>query len=819
MSRVLESLTELQVRRPSVILLAAALLSLGSIGLIRNLGLDSRFIALLPEEAPSVRDLEAVQDRVRGLSTMTIAVESPSKDIKAMRAFVDDLVKHLEAMPPEKVGLIDWNVGAYKDFVRENRHQYASLDVLERLRDAMEIRLDEERLKHNPFYVSLMEPGEVESVEDVLDELEATEKEAEEDSERFPDGYYQAKEGDLIAVFSRSDVAGDVGGTGALVSRFQKIVDDLNPKSYGDLEVSFSGDVIIAKEEQQAIARELIVATSLTVGIVLFLIILFFGRLRSVFLLGAGLLPPTLMSFAIAELTVDALNTSTAFLGSIIIGNGVNPNIIWLSRYFEERRRGQAVDKAILTTHQGVWLATMIASGAAALAYGSLLVTDFRGFRDFGIIGGAGMTLCWVSAMVVLPAAVAAYERVRPLPPAKSKRTRGGGFANLFAYTAEHFPKAVLVASALASVIAVGAVAYAAWHDPIEYDFRNLRSMREEGSSEARRINGRVNQIIDSSQQGRGIVVLVSSRDEIPVIEAQLDKSKGATHGGYRSLEDLLPKDVETKREILEEIRELSLDLYEYANDETRKKIDDNIPPENLPKLAIDDLPLEVALRFMERDGTRGRLLVVKEAEERSIWDGRYLVEWAGELRTLKETNGARPPLAGRATIFADVIESVYDDMPKAITAALLATMTLVLFSFRKRSHSLLSIMALLFGILWMAGTMALLGMKLNFLNFVAFPITFGNGADYSINVMRRYRLEQKAGNPDAIGSAVRLSGGAVVLCSLTTIVGYSSLYVSANLAMNSFGLAMAISEVTCLLAAVLTLPAVIILFKRRQPK
>jgi predicted RND superfamily exporter protein len=50
----------------------------------------------------------------------------------------------------------------------------------------------------------------------------------------------------------------------------------------------------------------------------------------------------------------------------------------------------------------------------------------------------------------------------------------------------------------------------------------------------------------------------------------------------------------------------------------------------------------------------------------------------------------------------------------------------------------------------------------------------------------------------------------------LTTIVGYTSLYVSANQAMNSFGLAMAISEVTCLVAALLTMPAVMIMLTRR---
>jgi predicted RND superfamily exporter protein len=52
----------------------------------------------------------------------------------------------------------------------------------------------------------------------------------------------------------------------------------------------------------------------------------------------------------------------------------------------------------------------MIASGAAALAYGSLMITDFRGFRDFAIIGGVGMVFCWISSLTILPAALLAHR-------------------------------------------------------------------------------------------------------------------------------------------------------------------------------------------------------------------------------------------------------------------------------------------------------------------------------------------------------------------------------------------------------------------------
>ena len=77
MTGFLEKLANVQARRPFVILLIAAVISVVSFYFARNLGLDSRFIALLPENRPSVQDLEKVRDRVRGLSSLTVAVQSP----------------------------------------------------------------------------------------------------------------------------------------------------------------------------------------------------------------------------------------------------------------------------------------------------------------------------------------------------------------------------------------------------------------------------------------------------------------------------------------------------------------------------------------------------------------------------------------------------------------------------------------------------------------------------------------------------------------------------------------------------------------------
>ena len=72
---------------------------------------------------------------------------------------------------------------------------------------------------------------------------------------------------------------------------------------------------------------------------------LYFRRLRAIPLTGIPALIGTVMAFAVAELAFGYLNSSTAFLGSIIIGNGINYAIVLMSRYEEHRARGDDAER------------------------------------------------------------------------------------------------------------------------------------------------------------------------------------------------------------------------------------------------------------------------------------------------------------------------------------------------------------------------------------------------------------------------------------------------------------------------------------------
>ena len=102
-------------------------------------------------------------------------------------------------------------------------------------------------------------------------------------------------------------------------------------------------------------------------------------------------------AYAFAYFRFGYVNTTGLFLGAIILGNGVNYPIVLLSRYREFRARGQEPEDARREAVQNALRAELVGACVAAIAYGSLTVTDFRGFNQFGWIGFVGMMLVWIA--------------------------------------------------------------------------------------------------------------------------------------------------------------------------------------------------------------------------------------------------------------------------------------------------------------------------------------------------------------------------------------------------------------------------------------
>jgi hypothetical protein len=672
-----------QVRRPWPFVVAAMLSAVLSIPVIAGwlpgvdgLSLESDFRAMLPESARSVRDFSRIEARTGGNQPLSLTLEVPSEaDLPALRRFVRDLAGRIESLEGLGVLGVDWNLEDFVAFVETHHHLYASLDDLEEVRDALEDRLAYEQETRGPWNLGLddgpeeapPEPEEV--VERIQQEADAARAELD---ASYPEGFFQHPERPLLMIVVQTSIVGASSDeVDALEAEIRRLVRELDPDSYAEgMEILYGGTVIEVRDETESLVSAVRNATLLTVFLVMLAIYAFFLRVRPIPLLTLALLPPVLVTFAVAELTVDYLNASSAFLSSIVVGNGINANIIWLSRYFEARRAGKPLEQALVTSNVGTWRGTLTAALAATAAFASLITTDFRGFRDFGIVGGTGMVLCWVAAYTLLPSLATVWERAKPLTFRERGRRHRGIYGVLFARLGLGRPRLVLRVAAVFCVVSVALVGRAVAVGPVEMDFRNLRTVRP-ADSEPERVVNASRAIFPDTQTGSGMVVLADSPAQVAAFEAQLEalrEERPRAFGEVKTLQDLLPDRQREKIRVLAELRELMLEVRPRVSEALQARIDAELPPEALEPVGPDDLPVSAARPFTERDGTRGELLVIEHHPERSDWDGEYLMEWSAAARTLRaEGTPEPPPVAGIATVFADLVRTVHEDGPRTV--------------------------------------------------------------------------------------------------------------------------------------------------------
>ncbi|HSN34082.1 MAG TPA: MMPL family transporter, partial [Ideonella sp.] len=428
---------------------------------------------------------------------------------------------------------------------------------------------------------------------------------------------------------------------------------------------------------------------------------------------------------------------------------------------------------------------------------------------------GLGMVAAWVSTVTVLPALWAAFDKRertarRFAPPVTA-------FSDLVARIATQAPRTCLVVFGLLTVFSVVPLKKYL-HDPFEYDFRNLRNRRSLESGAAL-LAERVDPIFGKTLTP---AVIIADRrahtDEIRKKVLERDKSLPGPQliGQVTTLDDFLPGDLATQRKKLAVLRDLDEIIdsptAQLADDDERKDLERSRPPDDLAPVGDADLPAEVKRPFIENDGTIGRVVLVYHDEHVSVWDGRNLIRIADIIGEIPLDDGTVVRSSGHAVIFAAMIRSIVHDAPLATGMSLLAVAVLVIALTRGRWGAALVLTTLVAGVLWMLGTAAWVGVRTNFLNFIALPITFGIGVDYGINIYLRYRLEGRG----RVGRAVRATGGAVALCSLTTVIGYAALLVADNQALRSFGEMAILGEVACLSAAIVGMPAFLVWRERR---
>ncbi|MEO7328163.1 MAG: MMPL family transporter, partial [Minicystis sp.] len=773
--------------RPWLLVLAGVLAFLaglpGAVTLYTDLRTDLR--ELLPRGAPAATALDALEKRVGGFGNLSVIIDTG--DLKAGERFADALGKRLnEKLVPTLAREIRWRIDEDKAYVEAHGALYADLADLDDLNQGLKAEIDKRKVKAAGMDLGLDDDEAAvaadKEIDPRLDRVAKKLKARTSEQEHFLDGYLAGEGGRTLAILVMPlEGTASLDFNQRLFGAVEAEVRALDPKAFHpSIRIGYTGEVRSVIEAQEQLIRDMELSGILVLFAVGAVILGYYRNVRALPILLGPLFVGATLTFAAGRVGIGYLNPNTAFLGSIIIGNGINPGIILLARYFEERKGGASVEDALPRASINSWRATFTASFAATASYACLGVTGFRGFNQFAFLGGVGMGLVWITTYLLMPPLIVLFERRAPLAfPGARWAPATGRFARPFSVLLSRLAlPATLLSLALTvfSGLMVGRFA----KDPLEYNFDKLGS-RQGAIDGAAYWGDRLDAVMQSYLTPT--VILTDSTESAATVRKAILAEKdaeGATSAiaTVATLDDVLPADQDKKLALLKEILgQLSDRVMKAVPEEHRAQIERLRKTTQARKVTLDDVPDHIGRLFKEKDGKVGRLVLVYPSLTTTSAHGRKQIGFARSLRATAAAADPKAMVAGMLILSADIIESITRDGFTATSLSFVAVALLTALVIGSLRHAGWVIGSLMMGTLWMGGALGLWALKLNFVNFAVLPITFGIGIDYAVNLYERYREL----GPGHAAEALASSGGAVALCSLTTIIGYSALLVADN--------------------------------------
>ena len=752
------------------------------------------FADLLSDDYVSVQELNRIKARIGGIAPLMIVITSD--DLDAAVSFMQVLADSLEhSSLISSVSRLD----SKKGLLEKNRLLYMDLEDLREVNRRLDEHIELQKLKQSPLYFAF--DDEEEQVLDFSD----IEAKYQQDGAVVPKQYRQyfiTKEGNgVILRLYPAGLTTDVAFSQDLIDHIDQTIAAIGPERFHpSIECVYKGSFQNSANQFTIIIRDLKSTALYSIVGVLLLITLFFRQVVGSLFITLPLMMSLTWTFGVTYLAIGSLNMITVGLFAILFGLGIDFGIHIFARYREAHRRGMDIEQALTVTVRYTGKALATTAVTTSIAFYSLLLTDFKGFSEFGFIVGTGILFSLVAMVAICPAFIVLAERLRLIIPIRKRSVL---------WRTGRYPKPW--ATLLIGAVITGYSLYHLGDLEFEYDFSKLKPAPPPNINKG--------SLPQSLKEGRSpAIVLTESYDEAMEVVRTVEAIK-ATNGdsstvlNVKSVYSALPQDQDAKLALIADIRAL-LDREEGLFSESeRAKLDSLRPYLDVEKLTLYDLPADLTNEFKDKEGNILNFVAINASVE--LKDGKDAIRFAEEISHIETPTGKTYIASSSHIIVAEMLKVMLEDSPLAVILTLVVVAVVLLIDLRSFVDTLLVLTPLLNALVWVVGFMYVFDIKLNLYNMVAFPTIIGMGIDNSVHIFHRY---QEVGR-GSLRLVLRTTGLALLATSLTTMVGFSGLVPAIHPALTSIGVLSLVGLGSCFITSVTLLPALLQIRERRTEK
>ncbi len=814
--RLLKPVLNFNYSHPFWVISVSFLLAVVSGFFAMQLRVDTDIANLLPEDNPNVQAWEKLNETVGGETEMQVVISSPS--FEANKAFAEDLIeKSLELYYPRHDDYFFERAEFRREteFTQDNALYLASQKELNEIINWLQEEIQQAKEEANPFYFD-------------LDDEE--EEEGSSQPENFEESYnmlvpseYPVNEDSTIMVvkFFPTGSKSDIQYLEDLFEEYDDLLVSLNPAAYHpDMEVRFGGRLKRHLEELTSIMNDVMGSFATGFSSVIFVVMLYFffkkylhyrkgtagkGKYSvwshiirmpvPVLVIGIPLLISLVLTFGITYFYLGMLNTMTSVLFVILFGLGIDYGIHFYARYIELRSTGLSVHDAIMKTNEKTGEAILVSAFTTAAALYILMFADFRGFSEFGFISGTGILLALLGMLYILPALLVILdERLNWILISEKKKEEYSG--------THRYPFARTIVRLVASAVVVAFSGNLSF----QYDFGKLEPTfpeYEEFRSFAKQV--------ENSDKRNPAYIIAEKNEQVEEIAAILKErarqdTVSPTIESVETLQERYPTTEAEEQEKLEKIakvRELLQDPFLVnRDDEDLDKL--RRAAQTREPFSIEKIPDYLKSRFVTKDGEVGRFVIIYPSV--GLSDGRKSIAFKDDVKVVRLDDGSEFYASSTSIVAASMLDLMRTESPYMVAATFIFIYFFMLFSFRSFRWSLIAMLPLLVGLLWLFGIMMLCGFQFNFYNLVVLPAILGIGEDSGVHLAHRYREEGQ----NSMWQVLSSTGQHITMGSLTTMLGFSGLLFTNHPGLQSIGIMAVIGIGMTLLTSVTFLPALI---------
>ncbi|MEM9464685.1 MAG: MMPL family transporter [Actinomycetota bacterium] len=505
----------------------------------------------------------------------------------------------------------------------------------------------------------------------------------------------------------------------------------------------------------------------------------------------------------------------------MLIGLVVDYSIQTVSHYREMRVEGHAVREAARHALGGVALPLGLAGGTTIISFLTNLTSSIPANGDFGIVAAFGVFFGLFTMLVLLPAARTLYDERKEaqgtLAPAKLTGDAIPGAGAVIERVGRFVATRPMPVLAVAGVITIG-LSGAASAISTEFNSNDFLPGNGESIEDIEALEAAL------GGQTEIVTVLVEAeltddrtlRNLLSITEAfgdELTRPTGAATDITLSLgslfDDWLVDSGEPGDNYDPELLAMLDDVDEglTVNTEAVQAVIDRLAeldPVAFGQVAInnpdgDDLTL---MQFSALTGDQDRTQALIDDIE-GLWygDRDQVVVFSGEMVALEVTS------------------AMTDGQTVSIAITIVAALiVLMLFFWATEFRPMLAVIAvlpILLVLIWVLGTMTILGIPYNVVTALITALSIGIGVDYTIHIIHRFTEELEKGKSliEATTATLSTTGSALVGSALTTALAFAVLLFSPLVPFQQFGLVTGITILYALIASIVIVPPMLIVW------